>query len=94
MVLMHSISCNRIILARSTTHKRKQAHVHNPRMTKQSKAVQKFFFLENTLSPPKLVRLAEKTPQKKIRFDSSNIRHRNRVFVLSLKSGDSPNLNK
>ena len=54
----------------------------------------KFFFLENTLSPPKIVRLAEKTPQKKIRFDSSNIRHGNRVFVFSSKSGDSPNLNE
>ena len=38
------------------------------------------------------MRLAEKTPQKKIWFDSSNIRHRhgNRVFLFSLKSGDSP----
>ena len=50
----------------------------------------KNFFVENTLSPPKIMRLAEKTPQKKIRFDSSNIRHENRVIVFSLKSGDSP----
>ena len=53
----------------------------------QNRTVQKNFFLENTLSPLKIVRMTEKTPQKKIRFDSSSIRHGNRVIVFSLKSG-------
>ena len=37
MVLVHSIARNRITLARSTTHKRKQAYVHNPRMQRWSR---------------------------------------------------------
>ena len=48
MVLVHSIACNRIVLARSTAHKRKQAN--DPHMTNHIFARSSLFTIIHSFS--------------------------------------------